>query len=316
MATRTVKPSGGDYTTLSAWEAGRQGDLTGLGPEIAECSGNLSDTTAVTIDGWTTTATDYIQIITPQADRHAGAWDTTKYRLEASVIFSRVLRILEDFVRLEGLQLAQTNTTTDAYEAVEYTGSANNSAVGLIDACIIKSVSTNTANGNAVIIQNTQGTYTLRNSVLYTTGSDALNCSIAFVGTRACNIDNCTLIGTTYGLESGAYDTITVRNTYAHGGTDAYTGSGITRTTCAHSSATSFTGSTASIAHSTANFISVTGGSQDYHLQSGASATLLTGGTDLSGTFTVDIDNQTRVDWGIGADEYINSARRFILVRP
>jgi hypothetical protein len=36
----------------------------------------------------------------------------------------------------------------------------------------------------------------------------------------------------------------------------------------------------------------------------GASSTLLTGGTDLSATFTKDIDGQTRTaPWSIGADE-------------
>jgi len=304
MATRTVRPAGGDYTSLSAWDAGRQADLTGLGPEIAECSGNLSDTAQCVVDGWTTTAADYIQIITPQADRHAGVWSASKYRLEVDQVFNRVLRILEDFVRVEGLQIRNTNTTADGYSCISYSDTTNNSAVGLVDACIIRNSATSASQGHGVHVLNTQGSYTVRNCIIYAAGGAALNLGIAFSGTRSSFVDNCTCIGATYGITQSADDTMTVRNTYAHGGTDAYTGT-MTRTDCSHSSATVFAGSTASIAHSTANFVNVTATTEDYHLVSGASATLLTGGADLSGSFTLDIDGQTRSNWSIGADEFV-----------
>jgi len=107
MATRTVRPAGGDYTSLSAWEAGRQADITGLGPEIVECSGDLQDTAEVVVDGWTTTADDYIQIITLQVDRHAGVYDATKYRLvmQPTNVSVGALTVRESFVRVAGLQV-------------------------------------------------------------------------------------------------------------------------------------------------------------------------------------------------------------------
>ena len=49
---RTIKASGGDYTTLAAWEDARDGNLTVPGDgsiEEAVCY-SLDDTTAVTID--------------------------------------------------------------------------------------------------------------------------------------------------------------------------------------------------------------------------------------------------------------------------
>src|SRR5688500_2688490 len=105
MATTTVNTGGGgDYTTLSAWEAGRQGNLTGLGVERVECSGAAADTTAVTVDGWTTTAADYIEIVVPQASRHAGVWNTGKYRLQTAANFSACLTISERYTRVAGLQ--------------------------------------------------------------------------------------------------------------------------------------------------------------------------------------------------------------------
>ncbi|MEA2006752.1 MAG: choice-of-anchor Q domain-containing protein, partial [Patescibacteria group bacterium] len=55
----------------------------------------------------------------------------------------------------------------------------------------------------------------------------------------------------------------------------------------------------------TPDFVSTTSGSEDFHLQSTSDA--INVGTDLSGTFTDDIDGDTRpIDaWDIGADEEV-----------
>jgi hypothetical protein len=53
-------------------------------------------------------------------------------------------------------------------------------------------------------------------------------------------------------------------------------------------------------------FVSTTSGSEDFHLKSGADAIGV--GTDLSGTFTTDIDGDTRSSWDVGADEYSSGA--------
>ena len=95
MGTKTIKSSGGDYTSLSAWEAAEQADITGLGPSIAECY-DVDDTTPTTISGWTTTASDYIEIIAAPAARCNGstrAQTTDTYRL--SSLPHRQLRIIQ-----------------------------------------------------------------------------------------------------------------------------------------------------------------------------------------------------------------------------
>lgn len=101
---KTIKTAAGDYTSLSAWEAGEQGDLTGVRDEIAvaECY-SFEDTTAVSVTGWTTDATRYIKIYTPTSERHDGKWSTSKYRL--NVASGIALNIGEENVRVEGLQL-------------------------------------------------------------------------------------------------------------------------------------------------------------------------------------------------------------------
>jgi hypothetical protein len=83
IITHTIKSAGGDYTTLSAWESAQQRDLTsgsaisgtitGTDGQIekAECyEMDLSGT--VTINGWTTTASNYVWVMTPTGERHSG----------------------------------------------------------------------------------------------------------------------------------------------------------------------------------------------------------------------------------------------------
>src|SRR3989344_9507887 len=75
------------YTSLSAWEAGEQRDLTATDEiAVARIEGTWTnpDTTPVTISGWTTDATRYIKIYTTPEARHTGKWDNTRYRLENS----------------------------------------------------------------------------------------------------------------------------------------------------------------------------------------------------------------------------------------
>lgn len=305
VRTVTVKSSGGDYTSLSAAEAAEQGDLPTLDRQLnIECY-SMADTTTATIFGWTTDATRYIAIYAPTAERHSGVWDTNKYRLSINASASRPLFIVEDYVRVTGLQIENTHTGGYTSVFVSAVAASPNSSV-LLDSLIIRSGSTVVSaetEGSGVRIA--AGAVTLRNCIIY---SASLSCIYTEVGsnTPVVTIDNCTIAGSAsaYGVNvSGG--TVTLQNCYSGGNsTDDYNGT-MTLTTCAHSSATVFTGSTASIAHSTANFTNVTAGSEDYHLISSASSTLLTGGTDLSGTFTVDIDGETRSDWSIGADEYV-----------
>jgi len=76
------------YTSLSAWEAGEQRDLTATDEiAVARIEGVWTnpDTTAVTIDGWTTDATRYIRIYTTLEARHGGVWSDAKYRLSVNV---------------------------------------------------------------------------------------------------------------------------------------------------------------------------------------------------------------------------------------
>jgi len=68
----------------------------------------MADATAVTIDGWTTNATNYIKINVPDSDRHNGVWSTSAYRL--SINGATALTVNEAYTRCEGLQIEDYGT--------------------------------------------------------------------------------------------------------------------------------------------------------------------------------------------------------------
>src|SRR5690242_10769248 len=113
VVTKTVKPSGGDYTSLSAAEAGEQRDLVAA-DQIAriECYA-MTDATAVAVAGWTTDSTRYIEIVAPAGQRHSGKRDTTKYRLISTLSwFQNFVTCSQAYTRFEGLQFSQPNGGT------------------------------------------------------------------------------------------------------------------------------------------------------------------------------------------------------------
>lgn len=305
IRTVTVKSSGGDYSSLSAAEAGEQNNLVTLDRQLdIECYA-FSDTAAVVINGWTTDATRYVRIHCPTAEGHSGVWSTSKYRLEVDTAGAntKCLDNREDYVRIEGLQFRSTGSgaaDTGGCFRQQATAAAASSDIRL-DRCLMRQESEDTAS-RAIYVDS--GSLTVRNTTIYGTSPSAGVYSNFGANSPTLTADNLTVASGsfTYAFERVA-GTVTIRNCYAHGGTDAYTGT-MTRTTCAHSSATVFAGSTASVAHSTANFVSVTGGSEDYTVVSGSA--LLDVGTDLSGTFTNSINGVTRPQNGafdIGASE-------------
>lgn len=113
--TKVIDPdsgSGYDYDSLFDWEAAQQGDLTGVRDEIAiakcRCTSGTADSTLVVVDGWTTSATQYIKIWTDPSEnyRHSGVWSNSKYRLAVTATTdTNLLTVSEDYTRVEGLQL-------------------------------------------------------------------------------------------------------------------------------------------------------------------------------------------------------------------
>ena len=117
--TVTVKYSGGDYDSLDAAIAGEliaNADLTSMAGILnIKIEGDWSsgaDTAAVDIDGFTTSAAYYLNIYTDSANRAtAEGYKTDRYRME--VANNVILRISDDHVRVDGLQLYQTSLSSN-----------------------------------------------------------------------------------------------------------------------------------------------------------------------------------------------------------
>jgi hypothetical protein len=295
VRTVTVKPSGGDYTSLANAEAGEQADLVTLDRQLdIECYAML-DSSRVTFDGWTTDATRFIRVLIPATERHDGKWNTSAYRITGAFTFNSAVTINEDYIRLEGIQTQNTDAATNSTSII-VTATAGASDVRIGESII--------RNGNSTSLYWTQGTGRVQNTLLYGCFAGVGLNSGGNFHTDTLTVDNSTCVANaTYGFFRNS-DNLVLRNCYAGGnGTAAYNGT-MTRTTCAHSSATAYAGSTANVAYDGTNFADVTAGNEDLHLVSGSA--LIDAGTDLSATFSGDIDGDTRSGtWDIGADEFV-----------
>lgn len=299
MATSTIKSSGGDYTSLSAWEADKQADITGLGPEIAECY-DLDDTTDVGISGWTTTATDYIEIKAATAARCDGstrAQTGNTYRLSSAA--SGVLRIDQNHVRVSGIEIKCTGDGI----AIQTISSASGSDVRFED-CVISSNGASASTAYTCLVTTANLNLTLRNCII-TGKRRALDCR----NSASVTIDHCTIYTDAAALGVVADSELTCTNTYSggHSSEDFWTGgaapSGSHNASSDTSASTDYTSSlTSKSATNQFTSPSISDSTMDFTLK--ATADLVDNGT---GSYATDIAGNTRsgtVD--IGAFEYIS----------
>ncbi len=299
---KTIKPAGGDYTSLAAWEAGEQRDLVTLNEiAVAECYA-MSDTTRVLVDGWITDAAHYIRIYTPVTERHDGKWNTAKYRLEPPATWYNALDIREAYTEVDGLQIkrATASGTTNKADILLYSGATD---------CTIKNcVLTSDGVSTHGIDIGTSITHTyIYNTLIYDLSNQAI------MGYSNAFIYNVTAVNCGAGISktSGQSSTTwTCRNVLVSGSAGAdfeiLSGSGAV-SYCASSDATADDwGGAGNRINQTFTFVDAA--NKDFHLAA-ADAGARDFGADLSAdpnlAFSTDIDGQTRTaPWDIGADEY------------
>ncbi|MEW5931313.1 MAG: vanadium-dependent haloperoxidase [Gemmatimonadota bacterium] len=141
--TKTVKPSGGDYTSLAQAVAGlkaQYANLVALDTILRiECYA-MEDTAVVNISAdWITDATRYIHIVAPAGERHRGAWTTRAYRLRRSAQHG-LIRIFTTAVRLEGLQIENlySDPTRTGGSAVVIASAGSLAYQVQVDSCIFR----------------------------------------------------------------------------------------------------------------------------------------------------------------------------------
>jgi hypothetical protein len=304
MALKTIKASGGDYTSLSAWEATLAATLTST--ELAECY-NFALSDDVAISGSVTSATNYIRIYTPLAERHDGrsrAVSGTGFRISDSTGAGTIRHGANSHVRYEGLEIEQTGSSN----TLQINNTLSSGSDIRVEKCLIHDTLTGTGYTISAIAANLN--LTLRNNIVYgnqrsmdTRGATSALCENSTFWRHQAQL----------GLVSGTE--LSCKNTYSgHAGAasdDFWSGGSPTGNNNASSDTTAtarFTSSVNSVAGS-AVFTSVTAGSEDFSLKTGTNALVDAGAT--LGTVTDDLIGTTRpqgASYDIGAFERIVSS--------
>lgn len=307
---KVIDPDSGtgyDYDSLFDWEAAQQADIDSTGTQAVakcRCTGGTADTTAVTIDGWTTSADDYIKIWTDSAEsyRHNGTYQTgNKYRLEVvRGSHGSSLLVLEGYTQLIGLQVFANGGAWLRNNAVHF----NASASCVAERCISRGPGGATTGMYSAGFAAEGAVHYFINCLAYdfTTG-DGYESGFSIDGSGAIThrLYNCTIVNCTYGVYAAIDTDHVLKNVGISGCTTAINDTGlVAQTTCSTSTPTF-----------------ADPDNDDYHLASN-DTTWLGQGTNLyddaNYPFQDDIDGDDRggsgAQWDIGADEYVSAAGR------
>jgi hypothetical protein len=275
MPTYTIKSSGGDYTNLQAAETGQQGTLSAV--ITFECH-SLEDTTW-TIDGSTTTSSNYFEIIAAQ--NHGGKWSTSSYRVKATVFGNVVATVADQYTRIIGLQFDNTGGSGTGTICLRVSSGGNNT---VIRKCIARASA-----GTGIQIE--VSSCELVDSLVY----DSAGSQVLWYGVHPAVFENCTLIGGAHGVDNFyAGNSLPCKNILLSGSSGAcfYSTSANTfaPTYCASSDGTADDwGGTGNRVTQTFTFVDAT--NKDYKLDTGD-----TGAKDL-GTAPTYTDDLAGVTW-------------------
>ena len=306
----TVRASGGDYTSLSAWEAGEQGNLVTLDEiHTAVCyndwTGNgLEEAAGFTIDGSTTDATRYLKITVAEGHRHNGTLGSgfRMFRFDNAAFTIRDDNVLIEWVEVRstkdgnGLNYAFdvigevtlfACLATSSYDAFYLRSGALNKTARAI-CCIAGKDSRSNQPDHAFITAVTGfSTTELLNCVGYSGGTTPCFQGYHSAGTRNETVKNCiAIIGGTGGAFAGFDTTNSANNAATNGASVTPPG------------ANPYTSNVTS-----ADFVDFA--NANYHLVPGSG--LRGAGVNLYSAFTKDIDGDAWPSsgaWDIGADYY------------
>lgn len=302
-----IEGGGGDYTTLEACLNANESDITaGAGTTfVASIEGAWTsvDASAVIIDGWTTSATYDITIVTNAAARADGKWNTGKYRLVPSA-GAEAIACPEDYVNIEGIQIDATSAG-DASIHIE-----GGSGIVRISYCIMQG-----GTSNIRIAHANTATYYIYNTICYDAGSDGIQVNAA---------------NTTVYIEN-----VTVHNSgrngvHAHSSSATIAVNVVVQDCVSPCFIDNFTSSSYNCSDDdtqpgtngqNGEVTFENEGADDFHLGSGDTVAKDNGTSSVSSGHTDDIDGDTRSgSWDIGADEFVSAEpaaanRRQILLR-
>lgn len=272
------------------------------------------DTSAVTVSGYTTSSTNYIKIYTPSntltevntSQRHSGKWSDTKYSLQTGT-GAATLQSTQNYTVIDGLQVYNSGTASGDHD-ISLNPYRNHETV---KNSIIKGGYT----GIDVGYQSSpDGDHKIYNNIIYNTYRNGINSNsssghgnliynntVYNCGTG--HIDYSAGIAITSATNDIFTNNISVNNYHAGGNDYDFAITGQTQSYNISSDATaSGAGSLTNKTLADMKFFSTNSGAEDLHLGIGSVAAGV--GTNLSATFSTDIDGDFRgAIWSIGADD-------------
>lgn len=306
VVTKTIKASGGDYTSLTAAIAGTAANLVSLDRQLnLECyktaTGDQNISAEIIVSGYTTDATRYVKIYAPSTERHTGVWNVgTFYYTSFNNTANQGIKLSTPYTVLDGIaSLSATTSTASANIEI------NADYCTISNCLIVMGGSFGSAYGVHVVGSSSNSSTSKCINVIAYGGAPCFYGSAT--AQMACY--NCFAWNTYNNGTSGLYVGTTPTNCIAYGsigGSQAFTYCGSGGDYNSTSAATSGAGGAHDLTNQTFYFYDPT--NRNFQLSSadiGARGL----GTDLSGTFTTDIAGNTRsTPWDIGPFKMVQGA--------
>ena len=228
-------PNGNDGTTwekaylsLFAWEAAEQTNLVTAGNYMTvycRSSAGTADTTAISILGWTTSATNYIEIIGEDFPVN-GIFDNTKYRLQKNVVAGNLIELREEYIRFTKIQFyVNKNNTNDARLISQPWATIGANNAFYFTNCIFKAVCTSGQGSTWAYYQDDSDAHSYFTNCTIsgfespsTPGSEYYRGIYILDGT--CDIYNCTFYGNSQGVIEATAKGVTIKNCAFFGNSD------------------------------------------------------------------------------------------------
>ncbi|RKY33526.1 MAG: hypothetical protein DRP78_07390, partial [Candidatus Omnitrophota bacterium] len=275
------------------------------------CYADAADENAVTVEGWTTGADNYIKIYTPVSSievgvtqRHSGVWDDGKYRITTNQGYNTVT-IAESYTQISGIQV-QSSTNADNTRRGIYAHTLGVASLKINNNIVINGNASATDRRGISVSTETSAPHYIYNNILYGHTGSGISLDTDY-GTAPSYIYNNTVYDTGICFSSGEEGN-SFKNNIAQSCTDGYAGtfdassdyniSDVSQAD-ADSVNTTFDG------YKTVTFTD--SANNNFHLSSTDTAAK-DAGADLSSdsnlAFSDDIEENTRgTNWDIGADE-------------
>ena len=234
----TAALSGGScaYQSLFAWEAAEAQDLTDGGGDVmvVHCAtSGTADTTAVVVDGFTTSSSYYVDIVAGAGHDAGPSWDAAKYRLECTTATTVYALTIQDVdVNVRNIQIG--TDCSGSWQSQSRAIYFNIAASTEIEGCLIRGTQTSGANNTWQGIVGPWGAATIDvfNCVIYwddggnADGGTTTGVILPSQAGLTTNIYNCTVsdMGTAINVGANAASTTTMFNTILNNNSTGVTG--------------------------------------------------------------------------------------------